>query len=68
MTANWGNDKVSLLLNTGIGGFAVPLHKPVGIDPTGLVIEDLDSDEDFDIMTVNRNSASVSVLVNQWFR
>lgn len=68
-TANADTNDVSICRNGGIGIFFLPVIYAVGENPEALVAAagDLDGSGSADIVTFNRDSNSVSVLLNQAF-
>lgn len=65
-TSGNGLNSLSVWLGTGAGAFGLRTDYPVGgQDPGALVAADLDGDGDVDAATVNEDSNSVSLLVNQ---
>lgn len=77
VTANRGTDDVSVLLNTSntpddgpdAGIYQEPSNSPYSIDgnssdPDAVAVADLDGDGDEDVVTANRGSDDVSVLLN----
>src|SRR5690606_35762355 len=61
ITANMLNDTVSILLGNGTGGFATPIHIPVGDAPYSVTVEDIDGDDFMDLMVANFDEDNVSV-------
>ncbi len=60
-----GNDAVVVLKNNGSGFFVSPQVLPtLGLRALFIAAADLDGDEDIDLVTANRNSDNVSVLLN----
>jgi hypothetical protein len=59
-------DKISILLNTGNGSFAAPIHIFLanGSSPHTPVTGDLDGDGDVDVAVSLKNSNAVQVIVN----
>src|SRR6185436_7055396 len=64
VTANRGNNTISLLRNTPAGVFALApaVSFPVGQNPVGLATGDLDKDGRVDIVVVNQDSDSITIL------
>ena len=68
LTANPGNNNVSVLLNDGLGNFTDQPTNPnpaVGNGPVSVAVGDVDGDGDLDLLTANISSDNVSVLLNQ---
>lgn len=63
--SNVFSGSISVLLSDGTGGFAAPVHLPVGAAPRFVLARDLNGDGRPDLAVTNMNSASVSVLLNQ---
>ena len=64
VTANYGSNTVSVLLNDGSGNFSVFTNYAVGTAPTSLVVRDLNNDGDADIAVANEGSGTVDVLLS----
>jgi hypothetical protein len=62
--ANETHDSVSVLLNSGNGGFQLPVDYATGSLPLSIAIGDLNGDGRADLATANRFGSSVSVLLN----
>jgi hypothetical protein len=62
ITANSGDNTVSVLLGNGDGTFQPQQTFPVGTGPTSVAVADLNGDGRPDIITGNSGSGSVSVL------
>jgi hypothetical protein len=65
--ANYTNPKpchASIMLGNGDGTFQPPVHFPVGVSPTQLVIADFNHDGKPDIATINGGDSTISVLLN----
>lgn len=66
--ADSGSNQVSMLINTMAAGASAPLFAissvPVGIAPSALASADLNGDGLSDVIVANRNSGTVSVLLN----
>ncbi|MCC2545562.1 FG-GAP-like repeat-containing protein [Hymenobacter sp. BT175] len=68
LSADQSSNQVSVRLNNGSGVFTAPATNaqvPVGTQPSGLAVGDLDSDGDVDFATGNFGSANTSVRLNQ---
>ena len=63
VTSNKGNDTVSVLINDGVGGFDDHTEYPIGPDPRGIYLGDVDGTNGTDIVAVLGNN-KVSVLKN----
>ncbi len=66
-TANADSDNISVNKNGGIGIFTVPVIYPVGENPEALVLlaGDLDGNGGADLVSINRDSDNVSILMNR---
>ncbi len=70
VTANQGQNSVSVMRNTSVANaidansFAAPVSFPVGAAPYAVVAGDLDGDGKAEIITVNHDANTVSVLHN----
>ena len=68
LTGNTGNvsltSTVSIRLNDGTGTFSGSQEVPVGIDPSGIALGDIDGDGDLDLLVANGGSSSVGVYLN----
>ncbi|UCD18127.1 MAG: VCBS repeat-containing protein, partial [Candidatus Zixiibacteriota bacterium] len=62
--ANYGADKVTVLMNDGSGVFSPYTAYPVGIYPRSLVASDFDGDGDLDLVVSNMDSDNISILLN----
>jgi hypothetical protein len=62
--ANETGDSVSVLLNSGNGGFQLPVDYATGSLPLSIAIGDLNGDGRADLTTANTFGSSVSVLLN----
>ncbi|HBB94854.1 MAG TPA: hypothetical protein DC054_05635, partial [Blastocatellia bacterium] len=66
VTANSISTKVSVLLGNGAGGFATPIAFDLGPgvnDPASVVLSDLNGDGRLDVITANRISNNITVLL-----
>lgn len=64
ITANEGNDTVSVLLNNGNGAFAARTDYVTGAEPCSVAAADVNGDGKHDLMVANFASDTVSVLLN----
>jgi hypothetical protein len=67
LTANNGDNTVSVRLNNGVGVFTIPSTTgtvPVGAAPYSLTLGDVDGDGDLDLLAANFNDNTVSVRLN----
>lgn len=64
VTANNGENTVSVLLGRGDGTFATQEQYPVGNGPWGVALADLNKDRMLDIITANSGGSTISVLLN----
>jgi len=62
VTANQGDNTVSVLLNGGTDNFATAATYAVGLDPVAVAIGDFNGDGSEDIATLSGNDNSVSIL------
>ena len=62
VSANPGNDTISYVLGFGDGMFSAPRMVPVGDEPLGLIVADLDNDGDDDIATANASADTITIL------
>jgi hypothetical protein len=58
------NDEVNLLLNRSLLLFAAPVAVSIGDNPIGGIAVDVDADQKPDVVTANRGSNDVSVLLH----
>ena len=63
-TVNRGTNDVSLLLGLGDGSFRRQLRIRVGRTPVQLALEDVDGEGTIDLVTANRGSKSLTVMLN----
>ena len=68
ITANYFDDSVTALLNSGQGAAFARLDFNVGDSPTSVAVRDLDGDFDPDIVAVNSAEASITVLTSRYGR
>jgi hypothetical protein len=59
----WQN-YVSVLINDGAGNLGVYTDYTVQLNPHGIVAADFDGDGDLDLATANRDSGTISILIN----
>ncbi|MGB5742033.1 MAG: VCBS repeat-containing protein, partial [Sedimenticolaceae bacterium] len=64
ITANWGNDTVSVLRNAGDGSFLTPMAFAAGYRPEAVHVTKLDRDERPDI-AVGNGSGAVTIMLNR---
>lgn len=57
-------DSVAVFLNDGTGDLLPPIMIPVGNQPRGIAIIDADSDGCPDILTANRVTGTISLIIN----
>ena len=64
--ANFFDNNVTILKNTGAGNFNQPASSPefVGLQPSSVVAADFDNDGDRDLATTNSAAATVTILEN----
>lgn len=65
LTANFGDDAVSVCLNDGRGVFTETTRFQVARGPRRLMAADLDEDGDLDVLTSNLDGNSVSIRFNE---
>lgn len=65
VTANFGSQDASVLVNAGGGVYQVGGSYSVGSRPAGVATGDVDGDAKLDVVIANRASDDVSVLLNQ---
>jgi hypothetical protein len=63
VTANSGENSVSILLGLGNANFALPVHYAVGQFPQSVAVGDLNGDGRPDLISANNGSNSISVLL-----
>ena len=64
LTANSGNDTVSVRLGDGAGGFSGTTDLAVGSEPRSATVADVNGDGRLDILVANNDGRTVSVLLN----
>jgi len=62
-TANSGENSISVLLGTGQGGFALPVHYAGALSPQCVAVGDVNGDGRPDLISANRGSNSISILM-----
>lgn len=65
VTANWLDDRVSVLINRGDGTFKGKVDYVTGDQPRSLYVVDIDNDTDVDIFTADQFGPTVSLLRNK---
>jgi hypothetical protein len=65
VTANWGDDTISVLFNRGGGSFQPKHDYGAGLQPISLAIDDLNGDGEPDVVAADSGTRSVSVLLNR---
>ena len=63
-TANQDSANLSAIPGLGAGNFGAAVIASVGITPEAVASHDLDGNGSLDLVTVNRDSNTVSVLLN----
>jgi hypothetical protein len=63
VTANQGNNTVSVLLAEGALGFQPAVNYAVGSFPNSVAVGDFNGDGKLDVVTANRSDNNVSVLL-----
>lgn len=63
VTANIGDDTVSVLLNNGTGGFSARTDFPTGSKPVSVALGRVDPNSKGDIVTANSGDGTISLLV-----
>jgi hypothetical protein len=56
---------VSVILNEGAAGFALPRHHAAGPNPGGIAVADLDGDRDLDAAIVSHTEHGIRILLNR---
>ncbi|UCD64527.1 MAG: VCBS repeat-containing protein [Candidatus Zixiibacteriota bacterium] len=64
VTANYGSNSVSILLNKGDATFALAVNYAVGTSPRSVCSADFDGDGDYDLAVANYYSDYISILEN----
>jgi len=64
VTANWGANSVSILVNNSDGIFDPDKEYSVGVHPRSVYSNDLDGDGNYDIAVANVSSDNISILFN----
>ena len=65
VTANEVSNSASVVLGNGDGTFQRPIHYAVGALPRFTLAGDLDQDGDTDVISIDRESATLTLLTNQ---
>ena len=65
LTANEGDDSITLVVSDGTGAYGPPLTYSVGRDPRYALAGDMDGDGDLDLLSANHSSHDFSLFVNQ---
>ena len=63
--SNSSGNNLAVRLNLGDGTFTGAVNYPVGADPRGLAVGDINGDARPDLAVANQNGNSVSVLINK---
>ena len=65
VTANSGDDNISLLLGNGNGNFGATTNFPIigGLQPLSIATGDFNADTNLDVVTANQDSDNVSILL-----
>jgi hypothetical protein len=63
VAANSGSGNVSVLLNTGTGGFGAAQNYPAGTTPVAVAVGDFNGDKKLDLVVVNAGDNDVSILI-----
>jgi len=61
---NGGNDKLSVLIGDGVGGFVPSATYTASASVRGIAVIDINSDGSDDIITANRNGSNLALFVN----
>jgi len=64
ISANLGENTLSILMGDGVGGFGVPVNISVGTRPYHVRAADLDGDMDNDLIVPNNGDNTIIVLLN----
>jgi hypothetical protein len=65
VTANSGDNTITLLRGNGFGSFNIPYNYTVGLNPYSVAIGDINGDGRPDIVTANSGDNTVTVLSNK---
>ncbi len=64
VTADYGDDTLTVLLSTGVNAYEPPLKLDSGgVRPTEIVLGDVNDDDDLDLITVNEESGNIVVFL-----
>jgi hypothetical protein len=64
VVGNGGNDRMSVFIGDGMGGFVSSTSYQAGNSVRGVAAMDLEGDGDLDIVTTNRGASNLSIFMN----